>query len=68
VPIERYRRVEDMPRPWRSPDDPENLAIAARLLELYRQINGPPQGPRVQKFRSWDEAQASGPRPPHGSR
>src|SRR5262245_60355951 len=56
LPVERYRRVEDMPRPWREPNDPRNLALVASLLGLSRLLIGRPVGPRISKFRSWDEA------------
>lgn len=38
MPVIRYRSVEDMPRPWRSPDDPENLRLVAQMLTFYRSL------------------------------
>jgi len=46
-----------MPRPWRSPDDPENLRIVARLLALHRALsNAERNRPGVTRYRSIEEA------------
>ena len=61
MPVTRYRRIEDMPRPWRSPDDPENLKVVAQMLGLYRSLaRKEPRRPGVQKFRAADDAEARG--------
>jgi len=50
-----------MPRPWRSPDDPENLKVVAQMLGLYRSLaRKEPRRPGVQKFRAADDAEARG--------
>jgi hypothetical protein len=47
-----------MPRPWRSPDDPENLRIVARLLGLHRALaNAERKRPGVTRYRSIEEAE-----------
>ncbi len=61
MPVTRYRRVEDMPRPWRSPDDPENLRVVAQMLTFYRSLmRTGARRPGVQKFRSFMDAAAKG--------
>ncbi len=32
MPVTRYRSVEDMPPPWREPNDPGNLRRVAQML------------------------------------
>jgi hypothetical protein len=57
--VTRYRSIEEMPRPWRRPDDPENLRLAARMLAFYRSLTrGVPRRPGVRRFRSLEEANA----------
>ena len=58
--VTRYRSIEDMPRPWREVDDPENLRVVAQMLALYRRLVGdaPPQV-GVTRFRSFQEACAA---------
>jgi hypothetical protein len=57
VPVQRFRSIEDMPRPWRSPDDPENLRIVARLLALHRALSsGDRERPGVTRYRSIEDA------------
>src|SRR5437867_2989945 len=38
VPVTRYRSIEEMPRPWRDPDDPGNLRVVAQMLTFYRSL------------------------------
>ena len=59
MPVQRYRSIEDMPRPWRMPDDPENLRVVARLLGLHRSLVGTlRRRPGVTRYRSIEEAEA----------
>ena len=61
MPVERYRSVNAMPRPWRAPDDPGNLRAVALMLALYRRLKPPtatPQ-PAVQRFRTLEAANAA---------
>ena len=49
-----------MPRPWRSPDDPDNLKVVAQMLTFYRSLaRKAPRRPGVQKFRTAEDAEAS---------
>lgn len=58
--VTRYRSVEEMPRPWREPDDPGNLRIVAQMLTFYRSlVRGSPRRVGVQRFRTLREANAS---------
>lgn len=58
MPVRRYRSVEEMPPPWRPPDDPGNLRAVAAMLALYRLLAPPfPRG--VRRFRSVEEADAA---------
>ena len=54
MPVHRYRSVEDMPPPWRDPDDQGNLALVAELMALYQRLM-PRRRPGVRKFRSHAE-------------
>ena len=61
MPVYRYRSVEDMPPPWRASDDPANLRLVAQMMTLYRRLTKErDKGPRVQRFRSLAEANATG--------
>ena len=55
--VHRFRSIEDMPKPWRDRDDPENLRAVAQMMELYQRWRGPEprKGPRVRHFRSLQE-------------
>ena len=55
--VQRYRSIEDMPPPWREPDDPANLRETARMLRLYRSLAGDPP-PGVRRFRTIEDANA----------
>ena len=58
--VTRYRSVEEMPRPWRDADCPENLRLVARMMGIYRSLTrGAPRQAGVQRFRSLQEADAS---------
>lgn len=58
--VTRYRSVEEMPRPWRDPRDPDNLRLVARMLALHRSLVRTVQRTvGVQRFRSLHEANAS---------
>lgn len=60
MPVTRYRSIEEMPRPWRDPDDPENLRVVAQMLALYKSFaRAEPGRPGVQRFRTIQEADAS---------
>ena len=55
--VERYRSIEEMPRVWRSPDDPENLRLVARMLAVYRSlVRGNRKSARVERFRTLEAA------------
>ena len=58
MPVWRYRSIADMPRPWRAPDDPENLRVMARLMRLHRSLMRPDRRRSVTRYRSIEEAQA----------
>jgi len=61
LPIERYRSIEDMPRPWRRADDPGNLRTVAQALKLYRALKRGRRGkPGVTCYRSFEESKADG--------
>ena len=58
--VTRYRSIEEMPRPWREVDDPENLRVVAQMLALYRRlVGGVPRQAGVTRFRSIQEASAA---------
>ena len=58
--VTRYRSVEEMPRPWRDPQDPGNLRLVARMLAFYRDLfRNAPRRQGVQRFRTLEEANAS---------
>ena len=62
MPVFRYRSVEEMPRPWRDPDDPENLRLVAQMLRLHRAFSrGVAWRPGVRRYRSAEEAEADRP-------
>ena len=57
--MQRYRSIEEMPRPWRAPDDPENLRLVARMLALHRALLGDRRlRPGIRRYRSIEEAEA----------
>lgn len=59
MPVTRYRSVEEMPRPWRDANSPENLQLVARMLDFYRRFAaGAPRQAGVKRFRSLQEANA----------
>ncbi len=59
VSVTRYRSIEEMPRPWREADDPENLRVVAEMLAFYRSlVRDSSRRPGVQRFRSLQEANA----------
>jgi hypothetical protein len=65
MPVTRYRSIEEMPRPWRDADDPENLRLVARMLALHRSLSaGIPRRPGVRRFRSLQEAKEFRDAPP----
>jgi len=57
VTVERYRSIEEMPRVWRSPDDPENLRLVARMLGVYRSLVwSKRKSARVERFQTHEAA------------
>ncbi|NJL26904.1 MAG: hypothetical protein HC897_02980 [Thermoanaerobaculia bacterium] len=57
MPIQRFRSIEDMPKPWRSPDDPGNLRAVAEMMALFRRLL-PREAlptPGIRKFRTLRE-------------
>jgi hypothetical protein len=58
--VTRYRSVEEMPRPWRDPRDPENLRLVARMLAFHRSLTRTvARRAGVQRFRTLQAANAS---------
>ena len=59
--VQKFRSIEDVPPPWRAPDDPANLRVVAFLLALGRRFAAagglPSPKPGVQRFRTLEEAQ-----------
>ncbi len=37
--VTRYRSIEEMPPPWREPDDPANLRAVALMMTFYFQLH-----------------------------
>lgn len=62
--VTRYRSIEEMPRPWRDPDDPGNLRVVAQMLTFHKSlVRTVPQRTGVQRFRNLHEANESGNNP-----
>ena len=61
MPVFRYRSVEEMPRPWRDPDDPENLRAVAQMLGFYRAFSRVAWKPGVTRYRTQADAEADRP-------
>ena len=59
MPVTRYRSIEEMPRPWRDANSPENLRLVARMLAFYRSLARGRRRAGVQRFRSLQEAKDS---------
>jgi hypothetical protein len=57
MPIQKFRSIEEMPRPMRAADDPENLRETARMMSLYGRLAGKAR-PGVRRFRTIEEANA----------
>lgn len=54
--VRKYRSVEEMPaHPPRDPLDPDNLRIAAGLMDVAARLARVRADPGVRKFRSWDD-------------
>ncbi|HEX5044769.1 MAG TPA: hypothetical protein VFV75_17855 [Candidatus Polarisedimenticolaceae bacterium] len=47
MPVFRYRSIEEMPRRWRDPVDPENLRLVAQMLAFYRVFSRTARKPGV---------------------
>lgn len=58
--VERFRSIEDMPKPWRDPDDPENLRVVGQMMALYHRLHKPEavRDPRVRRFKTLQELNA----------
>lgn len=58
--VQRFRSIEDMPKPWRDPDDPENLRIVAQMMALYRRLHQSEASrkPGVRRFETLQELNA----------
>lgn len=58
--VQRFRSIEDMPRPWRDPDDPENLRVVCQMMALYHRLHQPEvvRTPRVRRFKTLQELNA----------
>ena len=62
MPVRKYRSVEEMPRPWRDPRDPENLRLVAQMLGFYRGLTRDVVWKRgVTRYRSVEEGEADRP-------
>lgn len=58
--VTRCRSIEEMPRPWRAPDDPGNLRVVAQMLAFYRSLaRVVPRRAGVERFRSLHDANAA---------
>ena len=56
MPVFRYRSVQDMPPPWREPDDAGNLRAVAEMLYFYRRFSASPSAaPGVRRLRTIEE-------------
>ncbi|HVT44327.1 MAG TPA: hypothetical protein VMT00_08045 [Thermoanaerobaculia bacterium] len=53
--VEKYRSVEEMPPPWRDPDDPGNLRRIAAMMSVWFRMNPRPE-PGVRRFHSVTDA------------
>lgn len=66
--VRKYRRIEDLPPTWRPAGDPSNLRVVAVLLawgrRFARAAGLPLPPPGVQRFRSFEDAQAAEEPPP----
>ncbi len=60
MPVYRYRTIDEMPPPWRDPDDPGNLRVVAEMLALYRRFvpASPATKLGVRAFRTLEELNA----------
>jgi hypothetical protein len=58
LPVFRYRSIEEMPRRWRKPDDPDNLRLVAQMMRFYRTFSREVTKPGVRRYRSVEEAEA----------
>ena len=59
MPVRRYRSIEEMPPPWRDPDDPNNLRAVATMIALHRAFDRGAIGRRgVRRYRTIQEANA----------
>lgn len=56
MPVARYRSIEQMPPPWRDPDDPDNLRRVAMMMAFHLRLIRP-SAPGVRRFRSSEEAE-----------
>jgi hypothetical protein len=53
----RYRSVEQMPPPWRAPDDPGNLRNVAMMMDFFARMTPDSDRPRgVRRFKNIQEA------------
>lgn len=52
MPVRKFRRVEDMPAPWREPGDPALYRAIAAVWELGQRTAAPRFPPGVHKHRS----------------
>jgi len=58
--VQRFRSIEDMPKPWRDQDDPENLRVVAQMMAFYRRLQKSEavRNPRVRRFKTLQELNA----------
>ena len=58
--VQRFRSIEEMPKPWREPDDPNNLRLVAEMMAFYHRLRqeAVPRAPFVRRFRTLEELNA----------
>ncbi len=58
--VQRFRSIEDMPRPWRASDDPGNLRVVAQMMAFYHRLHQPEavRSPPVRRFKTLQELNA----------
>jgi hypothetical protein len=67
VAVYRFRSIDEMPPPWREPDDPGNLRAVAQMMALNRRLREPThrRTPGVTRYASVQEMKASRQDPYH---
>lgn len=55
MPVWKYRRIEDVPQPWRDPGDPGLHQAIRRVWSLGQRLHAPRFPPGVHKLRSIED-------------